>query len=87
MELEDDEEELELEEAMLLELDDEGVPEEELDGSVGPTGSLAPQAARNPTPASAMLPERMRRKSRRSSRLDGLAVGGVFGFSIIDLNL
>lgn len=75
-ELDDDEllDDEELDDEELLELDELPPPVEdeddwvELDDVVGLVGESVPQAARRPTPARAIPPERIFRKTRRSSR-------------------
>ena len=59
-----------------LELDSSGT--EELDDGVGPVGDPpVAHPTRAATPASARLPERILRKSRRSSRLMSSSVNGT----------
>jgi hypothetical protein len=82
----DDELEEELDDE-LLELEDEDDDGEELDDdSSGPTTSSSEQPANIPTPASATLPVRILRNSRRSSRL-WFSSYGADGLSTIGLHL
>lgn len=91
LELDEDElEEDELDEAKLdeLELDDDAGDDELEEDNDGPVGELVvPQALSMPTPASARLPERILRNSRRSSRCVVSSLTDVRGFSAMARHL